>query len=94
MQKIYEIIKRIIKQEMKHESIETQEKELYVKEFVPTGFSDIDKSMQGGLKRGELVVIEARPSMGKTSLAMNIAHYVAANEHMPSVLFSLDMDIE
>lgn len=55
-----------------------------------TGFSDLDK-MTSGLHAGEMIVIAARPSMGKTSLAMNIAEHVALEEKMPVGVFSLEM---
>ncbi len=57
---------------------------------VPTGFADLDK-MTHGLHGGEMVVIAGRPSMGKTSLAMNIAEHVAVNERLPVGVFSLEM---
>ena len=44
---------------------------------VPTGFVDLDE-MTRGLQGGDLVIVAARPSMGKTSLVLNIAQYVAA----------------
>lgn len=60
---------------------------------VPTGFYDIDK-MTGGLNGGDMVVIAARPSVGKTSLAMNIAEYVGLSSHMPVGIASLEMTSE
>jgi replicative DNA helicase len=60
---------------------------------VGTGFSDFDK-MTSGLHGGEMVVIAARPSMGKTSLAMNIAEYVAIEQRLPVGVFSLEMTSE
>ncbi|MFM8358858.1 MAG: replicative DNA helicase, partial [Verrucomicrobiota bacterium] len=58
-----------------------------------TGFTDLDR-MTSGLHEGEMVVIAARPSMGKTSLAMNIAEHVAVNERLPVGVFSLEMTAE
>jgi replicative DNA helicase len=55
-----------------------------------TGFSDLDK-MTTGLHPGEMIVIAARPSVGKTSLAMNIAEHVALEEKLPVGVFSLEM---
>jgi replicative DNA helicase len=55
-----------------------------------TGFTDFDK-MTSGLHGGEMIVIAARPSMGKTSLAMNIAEHVAIDQGMPVGVFSLEM---
>jgi hypothetical protein len=46
---------------------------------VPTGFYDLDR-MTSGLQAGDLIVLAARPSMGKTALAINIAEHVALNE--------------
>jgi replicative DNA helicase len=57
---------------------------------VPTGFADFDK-MTDGLHRQEMVVIAARPSMGKTAFAMNIAEYIAVDLKMPVAVFSLEM---
>ena len=55
-----------------------------------TGFIDLDK-MTDGLHGGEMIVIAARPSMGKTSLAMNIAEHVAVELKLPVGVFSLEM---
>lgn len=57
---------------------------------IPSGFSDMDK-MTTGFHGGEMIVIAARPSMGKTSLAMNIAEHVALKERLPVGVFSLEM---
>ncbi len=57
-----------------------------------TGFPSVDK-VSSGLKKGDMVVIAARPGMGKTSLALNIACRVAANNH-PVLFFSLEMPAE
>lgn len=60
---------------------------------IGTGFTDFDK-MTNGLQPGEMIVIAARPSMGKTSLAMNIAEYVAIEQRLPVGVFSLEMTAE
>src|SRR5437660_8835670 len=60
---------------------------------VGTGFVDLDK-MTSGLHGGEMIVVAARPSMGKTSLAMNIAEHVAIDEKLPVGVFSLEMTSE
>jgi len=60
---------------------------------VGTGFADLDK-MTSGLHGGEMVVIAARPSMGKTSLAMNIAESVSIDQKLPVGVFSLEMTSE
>jgi len=57
---------------------------------VPTGFIDLDK-MTSGFQAGDLVVLAARPSMGKTSLAVNIAEHVALYEELPVAIFSMEM---
>lgn len=57
---------------------------------ISTGFIDLDR-MTGGLNGGEMAVIAARPSLGKTSLAMNIADYVAVESRLPVGVFSLEM---
>jgi replicative DNA helicase len=57
---------------------------------VGTGFTDLDK-MTTGLHGGEMIVIAARPSMGKTSLAMNIAEHVVLELKLPVGVFSLEM---
>jgi replicative DNA helicase len=60
---------------------------------VGTGFLDFDK-MTSGLHGGEMIVIAARPSMGKTSLVMNIVEHVVLEEKQPVGVFSLEMTAE
>ncbi len=60
---------------------------------IGTGFPDLDK-MTGGLHGGEMIVVAARPSMGKTSLAMNIAEHAALEEGKPVGVFSLEMSAD
>ncbi len=57
---------------------------------VPTGFKDLDADT-GGLQPGELVIIAARPSMGKTALALNLARNAAVDHHKKVAIFSLEM---
>jgi replicative DNA helicase len=57
---------------------------------VPTGFADLDE-LTGGLHKSELVILAARPSMGKTALAMNIAEHVAVKAGVPTLFVSLEM---
>ncbi len=57
---------------------------------VPTGYEDLDK-MTGGLQAGELVVIAARPSMGKTALALNVARNASIEDGRKVAVFSLEM---
>ena len=59
---------------------------------VPTGFEDIDKKTRG-LQAGDLVIVAARPSMGKTSLVLNICQYVATHGGVAG-FFSLEMSKE
>ncbi|MDP1098151.1 DnaB-like helicase C-terminal domain-containing protein, partial [Klebsiella quasipneumoniae] len=55
-----------------------------------TGFYDLDKQT-AGLQPGDLIVLAARPSMGKTAFAVNIAENVAINEGLPVVIYSMEM---
>ncbi|CCD29668.1 Replicative DNA helicase [Candidatus Glomeribacter gigasporarum BEG34] len=56
----------------------------------PTGFIDLDR-MTSGLHGGELIIVAGRPSMGKTSLAMNMGEYVAIEYGLPIAVFSMEM---
>ena len=61
---------------------------------IPTGFPDLDKLIGGGLKRGEMFVLAARPSIGKTALALNIIRNIIMKEVEPRktvAFFSLEM---
>lgn len=60
---------------------------------VPTGFKDMDSKL-AGLQRSDLIILAARPSMGKTALALNIAHNVALKAEFPVLIFSLEMSKE
>ncbi len=57
---------------------------------VPTGFKHIDL-LTSGLQKGDLIIVAGRPSMGKTSLALNIAEYVGVKQKLPVGIFSLEM---
>ncbi len=57
---------------------------------VRTGFYDLDR-MTSGLQPGDLIILAARPSMGKTAFALNIGEHVAVNEGLPVVVFSMEM---
>ena len=77
-------------------SLETIEKLHARKELitgVPTGFTDLDE-MTSGLQPSDLVIIAARPSMGKTSLVLNIAQHVGTKTDMTVGIFSLEMSKE
>jgi replicative DNA helicase len=60
---------------------------------IPTGFSDMDKIL-GGLQRSDMVILAARPSVGKTSLALTIAHNAARKYGQRVAFFSLEMSNE
>ena len=60
---------------------------------VSTGFRDLDK-LTSGLHSSEMIVIAARPSMGKTALAMNIAEHAAIEVKLPVAIFSLEMSAQ
>ena len=60
---------------------------------VSTGFHEIDNQLSG-LQKSDLIVLGARPSLGKTSLALDIARYASLNEKEPVVIFSLEMSME
>jgi replicative DNA helicase len=57
---------------------------------LPTGFGELDR-LTSGLQKSNLVILAARPSMGKTSLALNMAEHVAVTLQKPVALFSLEM---
>jgi replicative DNA helicase len=56
----------------------------------PTGFAELD-DVTAGLQPTDLIIVAARPSMGKTALCLNIAHHVAMKERLPVAIFSLEM---
>lgn len=60
---------------------------------IPTGFRDIDAQL-AGMRDGNLVILAARPSMGKTSLALNFAQYITVHEKIPVGFFSLESSKE
>ena len=60
---------------------------------VPTGFKDLDNKLSG-LQESNLIILAARPSVGKTTLAMNIAMHAAVDEKIPVGIFSLEMSKE
>ena len=57
---------------------------------VPSGFADLDK-MTAGLQKSDLIIVAARPSMGKTTFAMNLAEHAAMTQDKPALIFSLEM---
>lgn len=60
---------------------------------LPTGYEDVDR-MTTGLQPGDLVIVAGRPSMGKTSWALNVSQWVALNQGTPVAIFSLEMSKE
>ncbi|MGE5581588.1 MAG: replicative DNA helicase [Bacillota bacterium] len=60
---------------------------------LPTGFTDFNR-LTAGLQPSDLIILAARPSMGKTTFALNIAQYTAINLKIPAVIFSLEMSKE
>src|SRR5450756_1675578 len=57
---------------------------------IATGFNDLDQKTSG-LQQGDLIIVAGRPSMGKTSFALNIAEHVAVNDRLPVAVFSMEM---
>jgi len=57
---------------------------------VPTGFADLDR-LTNGLHAGQMIVIAARPAMGKSTVALDIARSAAIHHNLPAVIFSLEM---
>lgn len=60
---------------------------------VPSGYKDLDNVL-AGFQKSDLVILAARPSMGKTALALNFAHNIAVNSTQPVLIFSLEMSKE
>ncbi|MGC6445555.1 MAG: replicative DNA helicase [Rubripirellula sp.] len=76
-----------------HEAMDRMEARLrddYETGSAESGFTQFDE-MTGGLHSGELIILAARPSMGKTALAMNIGEYVSINQKLPVLFVSLEM---
>lgn len=60
---------------------------------IPTGYADFDR-YTAGLQPSDLIILAARPSMGKTTFALNIAQYAAVEMKIPTIVFSLEMSKE
>ncbi|HJC64840.1 MAG TPA: replicative DNA helicase [Candidatus Blautia merdavium] len=60
---------------------------------IPTGFIDLDYKMSG-FQPSDLILVAARPSMGKTAFVLNIAQYMAFHNHVTAAIFSLEMSKE
>lgn len=81
----------VIKENLK--AIEALAKEGRSTIGVPTGFTDFDL-LTSGLQPKDLIILAARPSMGKTTLALNIAQNIAIEQELPVAIFSLEMPAE
>src|SRR5204862_7849668 len=82
--------------DLAHASLDTIEKLHARKELitgVPTGFTDLDE-MTSGLQAADLIIVAARPSMGKTSLVLNMAQHVGTRTGRTAGIFSLEMSKE
>jgi replicative DNA helicase len=56
----------------------------------PTGFATLDR-FTGGLGNGEMIVVAARPNVGKTALGLHFCEHIALNQNLPTLVFSLEM---
>lgn len=84
---ISEVMMRVVEQ------IESASKSAGTLTGISTGFRDLDYKT-AGLQKTDLVLVAARPSMGKTAFALNIAEYVSVKLNIPTVIFSLEMGAE
>ncbi len=73
-----------------HDQIAARVDEGRVITGIETGYYELDE-MTSGLQKGEMIIIAARPSMGKTALALNIAEHIALNQRQAVAIFSLEM---
>lgn len=101
-QAIFEIAEKKVKKSFVNintiikESFESIEKLFERKDLitgVPTGFSEFD-SLTAGLQPSDLLILAGRPSMGKTTFALDIARHVGVKENLPVAIFSLEMSKE
>jgi replicative DNA helicase len=97
--KIFRITERVYPYEFRHISSLLEEAYLRIEELhkqdkklrgLPTGYPLLDEYL-GGLQNSDLVILAARPSLGKTALALNIARHLAIEEGIPVAFFSLEM---
>ena len=87
----YEDIRQVVLRSLK--TIEMAAKSSGRITGIATGFTDLDYKM-AGLQRSDLVLIAARPSMGKTAFVLNLAEYIALHSKVATVIFSLEMSKE
>lgn len=85
------VVSEVFERAKKLGSADPKEKEKYI--GMPTGFSYLDKVLGGGLHRSDLIIIGARPAMGKTSFALNLARNVSMSGRKV-LFFSLEMSKE
>ncbi len=76
--------------QQKQEAYHTRDPNAPIVTGLPTGFSDLDKLING-FNKANLIILAARPSMGKTALAINIAEYLVFEQNMAVGVFSLEM---
>jgi replicative DNA helicase len=88
LSKSYQGMDRAVRDAMEY--IETIHSATHQKFSVPTGFFELDEIL-GGLQKSDLIIIAARPSMGKTALALSIARNAAIENKVPVGIFSLEM---
>lgn len=86
-----ESMKEIVLSIIKEMEIAAQNKGEFV--GVPTGFVDLD-NMLTGMHGGQLIIVAARPAMGKTAFVLNIVHHLAVKKNVPCLLYSLEMGKE
>ncbi|MFH2220428.1 MAG: replicative DNA helicase [Pseudomonadota bacterium] len=84
-------ISKIIDSNIK--TIEEHEKNKALVTGVPTGYTGLDR-LTSGFQKSDLIILAARPSMGKTALALNIARHAAVQANTPTAIFSLEMSKE
>ena len=87
----YEDIRKVVLRTLK--TIEMAAKSSGRITGIATGFTDLDYKM-AGLQRSDLILIAARPSMGKTAFVLNLAEYIALHSKVTTVIFSLEMSKE
>ncbi len=75
------------------EKIDERRQNNGILEGLPTGFAELDR-ITHGLQQGDLIILGARPSMGKTTLSMNIAEHVAFTQRKAALVFSMEMPKE
>jgi replicative DNA helicase len=77
--------------EVLHETFAEMDAAAEGKSGIPTGFSDLDGLTNGGLHKGEMVIIAGRPSHGKSAFAMNLVEHATVVHQKPVAFFSLEM---